>query len=148
MLDVNFMTSNTFDPDLMLRYNQRVVPKYGYSQASWNGNNKWPGTGGTLERVVRAEKTSEGSQVTICSFDSPGLYDVVDGKPTHDPKSPHTISAQILTVARTTAPSAANQSQREANPRPLIVSVVNAVRDNESPGVLCDQFAPDPFIQT
>ncbi|WP_227984445.1 hypothetical protein [Nocardia spumae] len=149
VFDSDFMMSNTFDPEVMLRYNRRVVSKYGFSQASWNGaNNKWPGTGGTLERVIGVEKTPEGSQVTICSFDSPGLFDVVEGKPTHDPGSPHTISAQILTVARTTAPSAAGGNQPEENPRPLVVSVANAVPNNESPGVLCNKFAPDPFIQS
>ncbi|WP_146097508.1 hypothetical protein [Nocardia nova] len=149
VLDDKFMMSNTFDSDLMDRINQRVAPAYGVSEAAWQGTRtKRLGTGGTLLRVVDVATSTEGVRVTMCTFNSPGLYDVVDGKPVGDPRNPRTISAQISTVAQTTQPAAVDKKKSMPNPRPLVVSIVDAVEYNESPDVLCDKFAPDPFVQT
>ncbi|MFF0456123.1 hypothetical protein [Nocardia africana] len=147
-LDVDVVMSNIFDADAMLELNRRVAPGYGSSKATWDGvRGLWPTTGGTLSRVIRVEREDAGFEVTLCKFDSPGLYNIKNGVPTHDDADLRVISAEVFTVKNTMQPSAADKDV-SSKPRLLVVSIVNAGKDNEPPGVLCDKFAPEPFIQT
>lgn len=150
VLNEEFALANQFDANLMNRYNERVSPTYVATKMDWaNAGGKGAGaTGGTLWRVVDAQPVADGYRVTLCEFDTPGQYNVIDGQPIHDPRNARSLAADNVVVSRTMKPSATDQKAEAPSPRLLVTSISNAVGDNESPGVLCDKFAPDPFIQS
>ncbi len=141
-----YKLSNDYSPEMMQRYNERVVRTYFYSEPLWQGSKtKWRTTGGIQWKVLDSTQSESGYRVTLCEFDTPGIYDIIDGKPVHGPDAEKSISAEWATVAWTTEPSALD-SHNATTPRPLITSIVSAV-GYQNPGTLCDKYAPDPFVQ-
>ncbi|WP_153340153.1 hypothetical protein [Nocardia aurantia] len=141
-----YTLANDYSPDLMRRYNERVVGTYIWSENSWHAaQTSRPGTGGTLWRVIDSIQIDSGFRVTLCDFDSPGLYDIIDGTPVHAPNDKKSLSAEWVTVSRTTKPSALDT--RDASTPRLLVTEIQSAVGNQVPGTLCDQYAPEPFIR-
>ncbi|MCX4092583.1 hypothetical protein [Nocardia sp. alder85J] len=141
-----YMNSNDYNPTLMQAYNERVVKTYFWPEALWKDlRTKWHTTGGTQWSAIGSEQIDSGYRVTLCEFDTPGLYSIVDSKPVHDQHFGKSLSAEWVTVSWTTEPSAL-ESRSTPAPRPLVTSIVSAV-GNQNPGTLCDKYAPEPFVQ-
>ena len=149
VLNETFTLANEFDANLMNRYNERVTSTYVATKVGWtNAGGKGGGaTGGTLWRIIDAQPAAEGYRVTLCEFDTPGQYNIIDGRPVHDARNARSLVADEVVVNRTTQPAAAEPKEKAPSPRLLVTSISNAVGDSGSPTVLCDKFAPDPFIQ-
>lgn len=146
----DFTMSNNFNPDAMGSFNRIVAADRGLSKGFWDGSKtERPGTGGSLYRVVQVNPGTEGGwDITICNYDSPGIYDVVDNKPVHDPQSSRVGISSVSNVRQTTEPSAENKKAPAQNPRLLVHSIFPPPKGTDAPGGLCDKFMPDPFIQT
>ncbi|NQE85996.1 hypothetical protein [Nocardia terpenica] len=147
MADDQFMWADHYEPDLERAYNERVTRTYIGSRSSWEATqSKWPATGGMLWRVVGTTPAEDGYRVTLCQFDTPGTYSLIDDKLVKDPGN-RSHAAEALTVVSTTKPSAADPYQTPA-PRTLVTAIEPPGAPNESPSVHCDKFAPEPFVQT
>ncbi|MFF3566870.1 hypothetical protein ACFYXQ_03715 [Nocardia jiangxiensis] len=140
-----FLDANTFDSDSLDRYNERVVADHKKTKYDWQA---WhvgiPATGGELIRAISATPVEAGQRIDFCEFNTPGVFDVADGKIKLESK--RVLLAGSMTVKSTTQPSGTD-SHTAKTPRLLVVSIGSPDVENKDADSLCDKFAPEPFTQ-
>ncbi|WP_153415571.1 hypothetical protein [Nocardia macrotermitis] len=144
---LRFLAANDFSTDLLNSYNERVIAAHKVTKYDWAG---WhvgiPSTGGELVRATSSTPAANGQEITLCEFNTPGEFSVVDGHLKTEPEMPNArvIGASTVTVEETTQPSGTNSSYTKT-PRMLIVAF--GYIDKRDAVNQCDKFAPEPFIQ-
>lgn len=151
--------SSSFRPDLIREHDARVIYKYGKGGRAVDmkidhETRATFATGGELFRAVGVDPVPYGYKVTLCEFDTPGVYSFEPNENNRilDPyRTMLRVSAVIEdVVSNTTAPSAADPKDAHplSSPRPLVTHMSKTVENNVHPIPMCDPFTPNPFIQT
>lgn len=137
------------DPDneeLYQRYRSRIAPEI--DNPGIRVPDVYVGqTGGALHRAVAArELTNDVAEVSICLYDTPGLYAMKkDGTLVKPPgRSDGLWRPQVKWTAQKAA-----TGPTPAEPRWLLVDsgVLLDITEKEI-GAVCDPFRPDPFVQS
>ncbi|WP_153416078.1 hypothetical protein [Nocardia macrotermitis] len=140
-----FLNADSYSADLMNRYNARVDAADKTSRDAWQDwHTGVPVTGGLLMRAVDSTPTENGQRITVCEFNTPGVFDIVDGKLKLD-SNKRVFGSGTMTVSSTTQPSAAD-SHASQTPRLLVISL--KFGEDQDAAKRCEQAMPDPFTQT
>ncbi len=111
-----------------------------------------PETGGATYRAVDiAQQDDTQWVVTICRFNTPGVYEMGDDGELRLSNPTESYSPIRYTVAMTTEASASGQ--KASTPRPLVVDQSTEEfaelpgQQNDLARQTCEPFRPDPYIQ-
>jgi hypothetical protein len=148
-LDMSVDARLSDDPDeeqLYREYRSRIAPEAD-SDTPRTSDPYVGQTGGAVHRAVAAQQLPDGAaEVTICLFDTPGLYVMEgDGQLIAAP-STGPISLWRPRVQWTNRPAADGSTSREPRWLLLDVGAIQNMTKEQIAGV-CDPFEPQPFVQ-
>ncbi|MBY8855396.1 hypothetical protein K7711_02800 [Nocardia sp. CA2R105] len=140
-----FLNADSFSSDLLNRYNARVDAADETSRDAWQDwHTGIPVTGGLLMRAIDSTPAGDGQRITVCEYNTPGVFDVVDGKLKLD-SNKRVFGSGTMTVSSTVQPSAADSHTSEI-PRLLVVSF--KFGEDQDAADRCEKAIPEPFVQT
>lgn len=143
----NRLKNDPSDDLIDRRFRSRIGPEADITGLPAGPDNLVGETGGALQRAVGARQLPDGKvEVTICSYDTPGLYAMSrDGELIGpNPERPYSIERPL--VQWTNRPAA--DGSIPDGPRWLWVGEVTTWdMTREQIAAVCETFKPKPFIQ-
>ncbi|MGA5462912.1 hypothetical protein [Mycobacterium sp. NPDC050041] len=148
-LDMSVDARLTNDPDeeqLYREYRSRLAPEADSDPPRDPG--PYVGqTGGALHRAVAVEQLPDGAaEVSICLFDTPGLYVMKEDGELIAAPSTGPINLWRPRIQWTNRPAADGSTSQEPRWLLLDVGAVQYMTKEQVAGV-CDPFKPEPFVQ-
>ncbi|MCV7386858.1 hypothetical protein [Mycolicibacterium porcinum] len=143
----NRLKNNPHDDTIERRYRSRIAPQADFTDSPPVPDIAAGDTGGALHRAVGVrELPDHGFEVSICEFDTPGLYtkfkngNIVGP----DPARPYSL---VLPVVRWTDEPAADGTTSTEKRWLLTDPGVVLHQPKADVAATCESFKPEPFVQ-